>query len=136
MIKFTSGAKMKNKLKILITIFLIQLILLCLTGCVKKETEMLPLDNSEPMSLAPDVEWAVVTSPYAAFRQEHDWDAKVLSHARKGDIIQITGKTSNPNNNQWYNTKSGWLPKSSISVYSNRLKAEAIAKKIIEGEND
>lgn len=134
--KFTSGAKMKNKLKIIFGIFFINILLVFTTGCVKKEIEMLPLDNSEPLSLAPDVEWAVVTSPYTAFREEHDWDAKVLSHARKGDIIQITGKTSNPNNNQWYNTKNGWLPKSSIAVYSNRLKAESISKKILEGEND
>lgn len=98
--------------------------------------EMLPLDSSEPASLAPDVDWAVITSPYAAFRETHDWDAKVTAHGRKGDVVKITGKTSGENENAWYNTENGWLPKSSISVYSNRLKAQNIADKITEGVND
>ena len=112
------------------------LLFLCLSACSKKESEALLLDSTEPKALEPDVEWAVITSPYASFRQNHDWDSKVIAHGRKGEVILITGKTSNALDNLWYNTDKGWLPKSSVSVYSNRLKAKTVADKMTEGVND
>lgn len=96
-------------------------------GCAKKgETEII-LDNSEPLALAPDVQWAVVSEPYAAFKESKDWSASVIGHCRKGDVLQVKGKSLDSKNEVWYYFEQGWLPSSSVLVYNNRLKAQKIS---------
>ena len=57
--------------------FLILIFILILmpsfTSCKKKSAESIIFDNSHPLALAPDVEWAVVTEPYAVFRDSDEW---------------------------------------------------------------
>lgn len=88
------------------------------------------LDLSEPLALAPDVEWAVVIDPYAAYRSDTDWSSEVMGHCRKGDILQIKGTSVFNNSENWYFFDSGWLPESALHVYSNRFKAETAAGKL------
>ena len=96
-------------------------------GCAKKDETEIILDNSEPLALAPDVQWAVVSEPYAAFKESKDWSASVIGHCRKGDILQIKGKSLDSKNEVWYCFEQGWLPSSSVLVYNNRLKAQKIS---------
>ena len=96
-------------------------------GCAKKDETEIILDNSEPLALAPDVQWAVVSEPYAAFKESKDWSASVIGHCRKGDILQIKGKSLDSKNEVWYYFEQGWLHSSSVLVYSNRLRAQKYA---------
>ena len=96
-------------------------------GCAKKDETEIILDNSEPLALAPDVQWAVVSEPYAAFKESKDWSASVIGHCRKGDILQVKGKSLDSKNEVWYYFEQGWLPSSSVLVYNNRLKAQKIS---------
>ena len=96
-------------------------------GCAKKDETEIILDNSEPLALAPDVQWAVVSEPYAAFKESKDWSASVIGHCRKGDILQIKDKSLDSKNEVWYYFEQGWLPSSSVLVYNNRLKAQKIS---------
>ena len=96
-------------------------------GCAKKDETEIILDNSEPLALAPDVQWAVVSEPYAAFKESKDWSASVIGHCRKGDVLQVKGKSLDSKNEVWYYFEQGWLPSSSVLVYNNRLKAQKIS---------
>ena len=96
-------------------------------GCAKKDETEIILDNSEPLALAPDVQWAVVSEPYASFKESKDWSASVIGHCRKGDVLQVKGKSLDSKNEVWYYFEQGWLPSSSVLVYNNRLKAQKIS---------
>lgn len=85
-------------------------------------------DNSEPLALAPDVQWAVVVEPYAAFRKNTDWSAEINGHCRKADILQVKGIAVFNNTENWYYFDEGWLPESVVNIYPNRFKAENAAR--------
>ena len=122
-----------NKLIILI------LIILCLTSffasCKKKTAEVIVFDDSHPLALAPDVEWAVVTEPYAVFKESDEWGAATAGHCRKGEILQVKGKSVDADKENWYYFEGGWLPQSCVSIFSNRYKAETISKGLLSSEN-
>lgn len=103
-------------------------------GCKKKDEGAILFDNSQPLALAPYVEWAVVEDPYAAYRKEANWDSAVSGHCRKGDILQILGKSTDQNKDSWYMFENGCLPANCISIYSNRLKAQSASEKLIGSE--
>ena len=91
-------------------------ILILLAGCSKKEEAPVVFDDSQPLALAPDVQWAVVSEPYAAFKESKDWSASVIGHCRKGDVFQIKGKSFDSKNEVWYYVEQGWLHSSSVVV--------------------
>ncbi len=94
-----------------------------LFSCTKKNE--IVFDESEPLALAPDVEWALICEPYAAFRKTADWSAEVISHCRKGDIFMLKGTLISNDKENWYYFDQGWLPESVLLVYSNYFKAKA-----------
>ena len=69
--------------------FILFLVLFSTVSCSEKK--QIVFDSSEPLALAPDVQWAVVVEPYAAFRKTTDWAGEINGHCRKGDILQIKG---------------------------------------------
>src|SRR5574344_2928563 len=94
-----------------------------ISGCSRHGGEI-SLDESEPLALAPDVTWAVVIDPYAAYRKDTSWQADAAGHCRKGDILQVEGKTvlddgnsQDGNGQTWYKFKGGWLPSSAVSIF-------------------
>ena len=115
------------------------LIILCLTSffasCKKKTAEVIVFDDSHPLALAPDVEWAVVTEPYAVFKESDEWGAATAGHCRKGEILQVKGKSVDADKENWYYFEGGWLPQSCVSIFSNRYKAETISKGLLNSEN-
>ena len=99
-----------------------------LTGCKKNKEEVIIFDQEEPLSLAPDVEWALITDPYAAYRQETDWNSKITNHCRRGEILQVYAKSIDKDKTVWYKFKEGWLPETCLSIYANRYKAKTAAE--------
>lgn len=116
--------------RLLKKIFLFQFILFCLnfTSCYKKADDVIDVSDAVPLSLAPDVTWAVISDPYAAYKDDKSWDAETNGYCRKGDILKVDGKSSDETGVEWYKFKDGWLPASSLSVYNNRYKAQSVAK--------
>lgn len=115
---------MKNK----IIVLFIVLLFCSFVSCKKAGKEVIVLDNSQPLALAPDIQWALVTDPYAAFRADMDWDSEIKSYCKKGEILQVISRSFDKKKNYWYKFEQGWLPESSISIYSNRMKAQTAQK--------
>lgn len=112
-------------------------VLLCscfLVGGCKKHEETIVFDNTYPLALSPSVEWAVVKDPYAAFRKEPDWGADVVEHCRRGEILQVSGRSVDSKNEKWCSFEQGWLAESCLSIYSNRYKAERVSKILLQNE--
>ena len=118
-----------------ILIFILFLIFTGLTSCQKKTAEAIVFDSSHPLALAPDVEWAVVTEPYAVFRESDEWGGATTGHCRKGEILQVKGKSVDAAKDTWYYFEGGWLPQSCVSIFSNRYKAETVSKNLLSSEN-
>lgn len=107
----------------------------CFVSCNKNDELVIVLDNSEPLALAPDVEWAVVTDPYAAYKKEMGWSSAVAGHCRKGDILRVKGKSVSADKETWYYFENGWLPYNCISIYSNQLKAKSVSESLLNSNN-
>ncbi len=123
----------KNNSKSLVVIFVL-LISLSFISCHKKTSEVIVFDNSHPLALAPDVEWAVVTEPYAVFKETDEWGAATAGHCRKGEILQVKGKSVDAEKENWYFFEGGWLPQNCVSIFSNRYKAESVSKNLLSSE--
>ena len=121
-----------NKL-FLILIFILILIP-SFSSCKKKSAESIIFDNTHPLALAPDVEWAVVTEPYAVFRESDEWGGSTAGHCRKGEILQVKGKSVDADKENWYYFDGGWLPQNCVSIFSNRYKAETVSNNLLSSE--
>ena len=106
------------------------LISLSITSCNKKKEEVIEFNETHPLSLAPDVEWALITDPYAAYRKDIEWNAEVTNHCRRGDILQVYAKSIDKQKTVWYKFEEGWLPETCLSIYSNRYKAQTAAENL------
>ncbi|MBO4546077.1 MAG: hypothetical protein J5700_00720 [Treponema sp.] len=105
---------------------IISLLPLCAASCKRHDASEIVLDNSDPLALAPDVSWAVVVEPYAAFREEISWDAEATDYCKQGELFPILASAlaSEENGGEtWYRFDEGWLPASAITVYPNKLRA-------------
>ncbi len=100
-------------------------VLLALFSC--KKDNAIRFDETYPLALAPDIEWAVVTAPYAAYRKAPEWAAETAGHCRKADILQVRERALSLDGERWYGFEGGWLPASTLSVYRNRFKAKTAA---------
>ena len=121
-----------NKL-FLILIFILILIP-SFSSCKKKSAESISFDNTHPLALAPDVEWAVVTEPYAVFRESDEWGGSTAGHCRKGEILQEKRKSVDAKKENWNYFEGGWLPQNCVSVFSNRYKAQTVSNRLLSGE--
>ena len=86
-----------------------------------------PADLNKIDNLATSSEWAVISSPYAAFRANSSSGSDVIAHGRQGDICEIIGKKIEKNNNKiilWYHFDEGWLSEDDILVCKNRMQAD------------
>lgn len=116
---------MKNLLKV---VFFAAVFLL-LSSC-SRNRDVISFNESDSVSLNPEYEWAVVTSPFTACYENCDYASTVVTHFRKGEIHQVTGyeKTIVDDREElWYAFEEGWVSALSLQVYSNRLKAQNAA---------
>ncbi len=91
------------------------------------------LDTSDPLALAPDVRWAVVTASYASFKKEASWTSQSVDYCKQGECfpIQATSTISVEEKSQtWYRFEEGWLPESAVKIYENKFRAEKAAKSL------
>lgn len=124
---FLEGFKMNKTNCTLFAIrcfFLILVSALLFSACKKKE---ITLDDRDPLALIPDIQWALIKEPYTAFKSNPSWTSDALSKCKKGDIIRVTGKIENADG-VWYKFESGYLPGEVLEVYSNKYKAQKMAK--------
>lgn len=121
------------KNKFIISLLMILAVIL-ISSCRKKTSEQIIFDDTHPLALAPDVEWAVITEPYAVFKLEDEWGAATAGHCRKGEILQVKGKSVDAAKENWYYFEGGWLPQSYVSIFSNRYKAESVSKTLLSSE--
>lgn len=105
-------------------------------GCSSKG-KRIEFDDSDPLAIDVEVQWAVITDPYAACRKEPDYNSETLNHLRKNDLVQIKGQqTVNTDGlyEKWYNFDEGWVTGSSLKVYSNKLKALSALEQELKNE--
>lgn len=112
----------------------ILLLLLPLVGCHRRESKI-SVDLTYLEDGISSGEWAVITEPYAAFRERPDPSSNVAAHGRLGDIAQVTGKSLIPDSKGtstviWYQFDSGYVPESSVVIYSNQLKAQTASAEL------
>ncbi len=101
-----------------------------LVSCPSRKEETIVFDNSNPLALAPGVNWALVIIPYASYKADVTWDSATNGHCRKGDILQVIATAVDSENKKWYKFEPGWLSEESVEIYTNKYKAENAATKL------
>lgn len=101
-----------------------------LSGCGKQRS--IALDDRNALSLAPDIQWAVVKEPYVTYRKDKSWDAPTGDYERKGKILQVLGTSDAGDGVVWLKFSGGYLPSSSVTIESNRYKAERTSQSMQE----
>ncbi len=94
-----------------------------------------PADLNKIDNLATSSEWAVISSPYAAFRANCYSGADVIAHGRQGDICEIMGKKLEKSNGKvilWYRFDEGWLSEDDLLVCNNRMQADKAAADMLK----
>ena len=103
-------------------------------GCERKE-RVFQFDSATPLALHPEVEWALVSAPYAACYAEADYASAVATHYRRGAVLQVQGVCSVPQGDKqerWYAFDAGWIPASALEIYANKLRADTAARQLLE----
>ena len=115
-------------------LFFVVSLLLCIfcVSCNRQKEEVIVFDNTYPQALSPNVSWALITDPYAAYKEEVGWNSKTSGHCRRGEILQVTGQSVDGENTKWYHFEEGWLPATCLSIYSNRYKAQTAASQLLD----
>lgn len=103
---------------------------LIFVSCNARKEETIIFDNSDPLALAPGVNWALVIIPYASYKADVSWDSPTNGHCRKGDILQVLASAVDSEQKKWYKFEPGWLSEDSIEIYTNKYKAENAAAKL------
>lgn len=111
---------------------LIFVFLVCclISSCVKKY-DVITFDESEPFAIHPETQWALIIDPYVACRSEAAYESAVNDYFRRGDIKIIKGIRSVKGEDgyeNWVSFEEGWVPQSSLKIYSNRLRAQSALK--------
>ncbi|MCQ2584172.1 MAG: hypothetical protein MJ185_01165 [Treponema sp.] len=99
-----------------------------LSGCKRDKSLNIELDNSEPLALAVDIEWAVLSEPYVTFRDVQEWDGKESGHGKKGDVLQVKGYSYSSTNEKWVKFEKGYLPLKSVQIFTNKFQADKVGK--------
>ena len=128
-----TAMKKINKLnRILFSVFFCAFFLL--SSC-KISKQGKPADLNKIDRLATSAEWAVISSPYAAFRANSSLGADVLAHGRQGDICEVKGKKMEKNNDRivlWYHFDDGWLSEDDVMICNNRMQADKAAADMLK----
>lgn len=112
-------------------------------SCSKNDNEIVlePFDNGE---LSPVIEWALVTDPYVACHEKAGYEYPSVASFRRGEVYQVEGnctvyitdgetspsKRENAKKETWYAIENGWVPSSSVKIFSNKLRALSALKEM------
>lgn len=124
------------KTKILLSFFIFFMIF-SFSSCTKNKISNISFEQIPQISLGE--KWAVISSPYIAYKEMPTSSANIISHGRRGDIHKISGKKIEVSENLkektiWYKLPDGWIEESSIYIYNNQFQAQNAAKKIIDNK--
>jgi hypothetical protein len=105
-------------------------------GCIRQKDTLVDVSVFQ-QSLEYGTQWAIISEPYATFRTDTDFSAPVSGYGRRGDVQKVTGHaiaTSGSGASAvrtiWYDFEKGWLPESSVIIYSNELKAKRASESL------
>ena len=93
-------------------------LLLCTVGCSRNKE--IALSNIHTVQITE--QWAKVNVPYTAIYKEPSFSARVVSHARKGDVLKPIGnfiEKTDEFSRIWYKFENGWLPEDVLLLYEN-----------------
>lgn len=74
--------------------------------------------------------FALVIDPYISLRDQPGNSGITVSHARRGEIFDITGKryvSTDDGSVVWFNIGKGWIPSVSVQIFSSRSRASTAA---------
>lgn len=109
------------------------LLICCLFFSCGKNKMGVPANLSNVENIVVSEEWAVIQSPYTAFKAEPFLQSKVVEHSRRGDVFPVIGKklVNNAENQViWYQFEKGWVLETDLAIYSNKLQADFAASKL------
>ncbi len=101
-------------------------------SCSKNEG-ILKLELPEDSAMNDANRYAVIIETYISIRDKPGDDGITTSHARRLDIFKIEGIEIEKKGEEqilWVNVGSGWVPRSSVQLYSSKEKAETAGKKL------
>ena len=101
-----------------------------LAGCHRRSGL---IDMTSAPLLQVDAEWALVVDPYALYRSEPSLSAPTAGYGRRGDLQEVQGRrivTENKEQTLWLQFDLGWLPETSVQLYTNQLKAASAAREL------
>jgi hypothetical protein len=106
----------------------------CFTSfsCARNKNAPLINTDSDIEAMRYGVLWAVITEPYASFRETSNEASLVSAHGRRGDVERVVSRAliaagQNKKPVVWYGFSKGWLNETSVIIYSNKLKAQKAA---------
>jgi len=102
-------------------IILISISSMMMTGCARKMPEIV-LDEEDFSALSPLIKWALVKEPYVTIRSSPSEESDSSGYSRKGDVLKIEG-VGIENGERWYLVKDGYIPATSVQVFSNKYRA-------------
>ncbi|TAH50954.1 MAG: hypothetical protein EWM51_09590 [Treponema sp.] len=111
-------------------------IVLCLcifsafASCRKQETVADLSFDATPV-VSEHNRFALILDPYVSLRDAPGDKGITVAHARRGDVQEVKGVkilTVAGKPVHWLELDGGWIPASSVSLYSNRRKAQRISE--------
>lgn len=113
------------------------LMIFSFSSCTKNKTSNISFEQIPQISIGE--KWAVISSPYIAYKETPTSSANIIAHGRRGDVHQILGKKILVSEDLkektiWYKLPDGWIEESSIYIYNNQFQAQTSAKKIIDNK--
>ncbi|MCR5606944.1 MAG: hypothetical protein K6F69_09035 [Treponema sp.] len=119
------------KYKSIYIFFLFVICTVSFSSCfLRKNDEIIKLEDEGSLDLSPTVKWCIITDSYASLRENPSEDAKILTHCRQGDIFRINSLRIEENT-RWYllygenNEKKGFIKEDSVKVCDNKYRAES-----------
>ena len=109
---------------------LILIFFLASVSCNGKNRNQIQLDKSDSISLSPSISWALVVTPYVPYYSSPAYKDISSQYCRRGDILQVMATSFS--DGTWYKLEGGWVPASSVKVYSNKYRAETEKNTLIE----
>lgn len=114
-----------------IYIFLLAIFITGISGCfLRKNNEIIKLEDEGSFDLSPTVKWCIIIDSYASLRENPSEDAKILTHCRQGDIFRISSLRIEENT-RWYllydekNDRKGFIKEDSVKICDNKYRAES-----------
>lgn len=120
--------------RILIKIVPILILSVICASCERTGT-ISTLSFDETPIISQNDRFALILDPYVSLRDAPGDSGITISHARRGDVHEVTGVkllSSSGEADVWFKLSGGWITASSVSLYSSRQKALRVAETLVD----